>query len=104
LIFFISLGDRELNRERAPVITGIQARAARALLAWSQAELAERAGTSLPTIKRLEARGDEPAGTVRTNQKIRAAIEGAGVVFIDADADGGRGVRLGHRDRTRRAP
>lgn len=82
------------------MITGTQVRAARALLAWSQAELASRAGTSLPTVKRLEARGDEPAGTVRTNRKIRAAVEAAGIVFIDDDADGGRGVRLGRRDRT----
>jgi len=84
------------------LITGTQIRAARALLAWSQADLAERADTSLPTIKRLEASGDEPAGTVKTNEKIRAAIVAEGVVFIDDDADGGRGVRLGARDRTRR--
>ena len=31
-----------------------QLRAARGLLGWSQAELAERAGLSAPTVKRLE--------------------------------------------------
>ena len=84
------------------MITGTQIRAARALLAWSQAELAQRAGTSLPTIKRIESTGNEPSGTVRTNEKIRAAVEAAGIVFIDADNDGGRGVRMGVRDRTRK--
>ncbi|MEM7364865.1 MAG: transcriptional regulator [Pseudomonadota bacterium] len=82
------------------VITGSQIRAARALLAWSQQELAGAAGTSLPTIKRLEGAGDEPAGTARTNQKIRDAVEAEGIVFIDDDALGGRGVRKGLRDRS----
>jgi transcriptional regulator with XRE-family HTH domain len=84
------------------LITGTQIRAARALLSWSQAELAARARTSLPTIKRLEASGDAPAGTVKTNEKIRAAVVAAGIVFIDDDADGGRGVRIGARSRTPR--
>ncbi len=84
------------------MITGTQVRAARALLAWSQVRLAYQARISLPTVKRLEASGDEPAGTVRTNEKIRAAVEAAGVVFIGDDAEGGRGVRLGRRDRTPR--
>lgn len=83
------------------MITGTQIRAARALLAWSQTELATHSTASLPTIKRLEAAGDEPAGTVKTNEKIRLAVEAAGIVFIGDDADGGRGVRIGHRDRTR---
>ena len=85
------------------MITGTQIRAARALLAWSQSDLAARSGASLPTIKRLEAHGDEPGGTVRTAEKIRRAVEAAGIVFIDDDAEGGRGVRLGHRDRTPRS-
>lgn len=85
------------------MVTGTQIRAARALLAWSQSELAERAGSSLPTIKRLEARGNLPAGSARSNEKVRRAVEAAGVVFIDDDADGGRGVRLGARDRVARA-
>lgn len=84
------------------MITGTQIRAARALLGWSQGDLAARARTSLPTIKRLEASGDAPAGTVKTNEKIRTAVESSGVVFIGDDADGGRGVRLGVRDRARR--
>ena len=85
------------------MITGTQIRAARALLAWSQSDLADRAGISLPTIKRLEAGGNAVSGTTRTNARVRAAAEEAGIVFIEDDADGGRGVRLGIRDRKHRA-
>ena len=53
-------------------------------------------------VHEVEASGDAPAGTVKTNERIRAAVEAAGVVFIDDDAEGGRGVRLGVRDRSRR--
>ncbi len=82
------------------MITGNQIRAARALLAWSQSDLAGRARVSLATIKRLEAKRDEPAGTVRTNESLRSALEASDIVFIDDDALGGRGVRIGGlRDR-----
>lgn len=77
------------------VVTGLQIRAARALLAWSQSELAERAGISVPTVKRLEAKGNDPAGSTRTNEKVRRAVEAGGVVFISEDELGGKGVRLG---------
>jgi transcriptional regulator with XRE-family HTH domain len=74
-----------------------QVKAARALLAWSQEELAAAALVSVPTIKRLEA-GDGPlGGRSETGEKIRRALQGAGVEFIDANG-GGPGVRL------RRAP
>ncbi len=84
------------------MITGTQIRAARALLGWSQDTLAEAAGVSLPTIKRIEARADEIGGRATTIQSIRDAVERAGIVFIDDDDNGGRGVRLGRRDRSRR--
>lgn len=86
------------------MITGTQIRAARALLGWSQAELAERSEASLPTIKRFEASGNDPAGTVKTNERLRLAVEVAGIVFINDDAEGGRGVRMGRRDRTPKSP
>lgn len=76
------------------MITGTQIRAGRALLAWSQSRLAEAADVSLPTIKRIEAFGNEVSGAARTNEKVRLALEAAGIVFIDDDAAGGRGVRL----------
>jgi len=70
-----------------------QVKAARALLRWSQSDLAEASGVSLPTIKRLEAEAGEFGGLASTVDAIRAAIEAAGVLFIPENG-GGAGVRL----------
>ena len=78
------------------MITGTQIRAARALLNWSQQKLAASAGVSLPTVKRIEARGNESGGRVTTLEKIQQTVEQAGIVFIQRDAGGGPGVRLGN--------
>ena len=77
--------------------------AAKARAAKKFQEVADRAEVSLPTVKRAEAQGNGPGGSARTNAKLRAAVEAGGVVFIGSDADGGRGVRLGVRDRTPRS-
>ncbi|WP_342446988.1 helix-turn-helix transcriptional regulator [Azorhizobium doebereinerae] len=70
-------------------------KAARALLGWSQTELAERSGVSEPTIKRIEAADGELGGRVDTAAKIRGAIENAGVEFLtEGNAAGGAGVAL----------
>lgn len=73
-----------------------QVKAARALLAWSQADLARRSGVSEPTIKRLEADDGDLGGRTGTAEKIVAALEAAGVVFLASGeiVDGGVGVRL----------
>jgi DNA-binding XRE family transcriptional regulator len=70
-----------------------QVKAARALLAWSQEELAAAADVSVPTIKRLEAHDGALGGRHETGTKIRLALETAGVEFIDENG-GGPGVRL----------
>jgi predicted transcriptional regulator len=70
-----------------------QIKASRALLAWSQEDLAEAADVSLPTIKRLEANDGPVGGRSGTGAKIQIALERAGVEFIDEDG-GGPGVRL----------
>jgi transcriptional regulator with XRE-family HTH domain len=77
-----------------------QVKAARALLAWSQEELAVAANVSIPTIKRLEAQDGPLGGRNETGEKIRLSLEGAGVEFIDENG-GGPGVRLrkSHRGR-----
>jgi hypothetical protein len=75
-----------------------QLKAARALLAWSQEQLAAAAKVSLPTIKRLEAQDGPMGGRSETGAKIRAALEAAGVEFIDENG-GGPGVRLRKRER-----
>jgi transcriptional regulator with XRE-family HTH domain len=77
-----------------------QIKAARALLSWSQEQLAAAAGISIPTIKRLEARDGPLGGRTATGAQIRKALETAGVEFIDENG-GGLGVRLRSRASTR---
>ena len=74
-------------------MTTRQIKAARALLAWSQADLADRSGISEPTVARLESADGELGGREDTAQRLRAAIEAAGVEFIDENG-GGTGVRV----------
>jgi DNA-binding XRE family transcriptional regulator len=73
-----------------------QLKAARALLAWSQDQLAAAARVSIPTIKRLEAEDGPLGGRNETGAKIRLALETAGIEFIDENG-GGAGVRLRKR-------
>jgi transcriptional regulator with XRE-family HTH domain len=71
-----------------------QLRAARALLGWSQSDLAARAGLSRPTVKRAETENDLPVSD-EAKAKMQAALEAAGVEFTNGDAPG---VRL-HRSK-----
>lgn len=75
-----------------------QVKAARSLLAWSQSYLAQRSGVSAPTIARLEAHDGELGGRAETGKKILAALESAGVIFVEENGDG-PGVRLRKRSR-----
>jgi DNA-binding XRE family transcriptional regulator len=75
-----------------------QVKAARALLAWSQEQLAAAADVSIPTIKRLEAQDGPLGGRTETGSKIRLALESAGIQFIDENG-GGPGVRLRKKQR-----
>lgn len=70
-----------------------QVKAARALLRWSQQDLADASSVSLPTIKRLEAETGLMGGRSATVEAIRKALEAAGVLFIEENG-GGAGVRL----------
>lgn len=72
-------------------ITREQCRAARALLNWSQKDLANAAGIGLSTVARFE-RGENPPYT-STLETLRAALEAAGIEFIPANG-GGPGLRL----------
>jgi transcriptional regulator with XRE-family HTH domain len=73
------------------MISPRQCRAARALLDWSQQELAVRAGVGIVTIRQLEADVHEPRRA--TLDVVRRALETAGIEFIDENG-GGVGVRL----------
>ncbi len=75
-------------------ITVEQFRAARALLDWSRSELAARAGLSMPTVQRVEKGGAAVSDEAR--QKLRAALEAAGIEFLDGNAPGVR-LKRGRR-------
>ena len=63
------------------MISNLQIRAARALLGWSQQRLADEAGLSAITVKRLEASDEGFQARFETVMKIKTAVETAGVVF-----------------------
>lgn len=76
------------------MITAAQCRAARGLLDWSQAELADKAGVGIVTVRQFEAGLHLPRRA--TLDVIKRAFEGAGVEFIDQNG-GGPGLRLKKR-------
>ena len=77
-------------------ITGRQIAAARALLGLGQVELAEAANVSAPTLRRMEASDGPPSGMTNNIAAVVAALEAAGVIFIDRNGNG-PGVRLRER-------
>jgi len=95
-----------------PSLTPAQARAARALLGWSQKDLASRAGVAQATVAHFERGNRTPMRAV--DRAMRSALEVAGVEFIGQGAaspsGGGEGVRLrktdasGGDERPRNAP
>lgn len=78
------------------MLTAEQVRAARALVDWSQPQLAEACGLSLPTIRRMEGPLGPGRSTAVNVDAVRRALEAAGVIFLDAGEikQGGPGVRL----------
>lgn len=71
-----------------------QIKAARALLNWSQSDLALKSGVSEPTIKRLESPDKGSlGGREETSSKLVTALQEAGIEFID-DNRGHGVVRL----------
>jgi transcriptional regulator with XRE-family HTH domain len=70
-----------------------QVRAARALIGWSQSKLAEMAGVPASTINEFETGAPDHSANEAVD-KLRAALEAAGIVFIPKDGGGGMGVRL----------
>ena len=66
-----------------------QWRAARALVDWSQGELAQKLGVSVLTIKRMESGSANVSDDV--HKRAREALEAAGVAFTNG---GEPGVKL----------
>ena len=69
------------------MITGAQIRSARAALRWSIAELADKSGVGVRTIKRFEAVDGIPASRTSTLIELKAVLESAGVEFTGTESD-----------------
>lgn len=78
-------------------MTPAQLRAARHLLGLSQADLAERTGLSVPTVKRVESDRDVSVSEDAV-LAVRSALEAAGAIFLPENGQGA-GVRLRKRGR-----
>ena len=78
------------------MVTAAQIRAARALLGWNGAQLAETAGVSLQTIRRMESDLGPGRSSAANVDAVRGALEKAGVLFLEGDDANavGPGVRL----------
>ena len=72
------------------MLVGTQIKMARAALGWGVRDLGKKAGVNANTVNRIENGHDAMATTL---VKIQAALESAGIVFIDPNG-GGAGVRL----------
>ena len=74
-----------MNSSTAPTdLTPKHVRAARALLAWSQQELAKAAGVATSTVADFERGQRTPVAN--NAQAIRSALEGAGIRFLPTGA------------------
>jgi transcriptional regulator with XRE-family HTH domain len=74
-------------------LTVEQLRSARAALRWSINDLSEKAGVSIRTIKMVEGTGGEPKCKPKTLDKLRVALESAGIEFIGTPNDA-PGIRI----------
>ena len=72
-------------------ITASQVKEARRLLGWSQEMVGGLAGLSRSSIRKIE--NDSPFLQDETRQRVRAALEAAGVIFVEENGEG-LGVRL----------
>nr|WP_292469296.1 helix-turn-helix transcriptional regulator [Mesorhizobium sp.] len=75
-------------------MTPTQCRAARALVSWTQQQLADAAKVGVATLQNFETGVSTPRNA--TLEVLERALRDAGVVFLDKGevVDGGEGVRL----------
>jgi len=84
-------------------ISSAQVRAARAMLRWSALDLAAASKVGVATIRRVEVIDGEIPVTAANEAAIRAALESAGIEFIDGNGTG-EGIRFrkpGRRNRNK---
>ncbi|HEX4860849.1 MAG TPA: helix-turn-helix transcriptional regulator [Rhizomicrobium sp.] len=74
------------------MITPRQCKAARALLGWTQADLAEAAKIPMDTISRFENGKSDTRGNALID--IQKALQRGGVKLLNAEGHEGEGVRV----------
>ena len=74
------------------MITSAQIRAARGMLEWTRADLAEKSGVGFSSMQRLESANAVPGAQFKTLEAIKDAFEKAGIEFIGTP-ESGAGVR-----------
>ncbi|GGH55017.1 hypothetical protein GCM10010975_12150 [Comamonas phosphati] len=74
------------------IVIPAQIRAGRAMLDWSQDELAKAADVALTSVRDLESQ--KRAADSGTAAAVRRTLENAGIEFLPGTVDGGPGVRL----------
>lgn len=67
------------------ILSGRQARAARAMLRWQVRETAQKAGVGPGTVVRIERESESPKPNPASLAALRLAFERAGIVFIGKD-------------------
>ena len=85
---------KKSGKFRAHMLRSAQIRAARALLGWRQEDLSKASGVGTATIYRIEKSDEAITGYASTLIKIQAALEQAGIAFIENDDIGGYGLRF----------
>lgn len=74
------------------MITSAQIRAARGMLEWTRADLAEKSGVGFSSMQRLESADGVPGAQFKTLEAIKTAFEKAGIEFIGSP-ESSAGVR-----------
>ena len=81
-----------MSTQRENLITPLQIRAGRAILNWSQEELAKKAEVGLSTLRDYE--NERRSGEVGATKAIITTLENNGILFLPSEGDFGPGVRV----------
>jgi transcriptional regulator with XRE-family HTH domain len=76
------------------MLRSAQILSARAVLGWRQEDLSKASGVGTATIYRIEKSDETITGYASTLVRIQAALERAGIEFIENDDIGGYGLRF----------
>ena len=85
-----------------PMVSKRQIKAARALLQWTQGDLARTAGVGVASVKRVETGAELTSSGFSIVQRIVLCFEASGVEFTGKDGE--LGVRLRAGEKIRPAP